>query len=72
MALQPFPGVDSIGSRDPSGHKLLCFADATARDAWVTAQGGTAALPAGFMCFLTGTNAGNIWNGSAWRSITTA
>lgn len=71
MAGGSFPGHDAAGYKDPTAFKLQTFADSTARDAWVTAQGGTTQIPAGFTCFLTGTNAVNIWNGSAWRSIAT-
>ena len=72
MPIRAFPGVDTKGQRDPQAHRIQPFADATARDAWVTSIGGTGQLQAGTMCFLTGTNAVNIWNGSAWRSIATA
>ena len=68
---QTFPGADEKGYRDPTGLKLMVFADTTARDAWVTLVG-SANISAGTMCFLTGTNAINIWNGSAWRSVATA
>lgn len=70
--LDSFPGQDAAGFKDPTANKLKTFADATARDAYVTAHGGTTQIPAGFMCFLTGTNAVNIWNGTAWRSVATA
>ena len=68
MAKHSFPGLDSSGYQDPGSIKILAVADSSARTAWVTANG---TPPAGFCCYLTGTNALTIWNGSAWRSIAT-
>jgi hypothetical protein len=55
---------------DPTSVLAPTFADTTARDAFVTANGGTAALPAGFMCVvLTVTRAIHVWDGAAWKTV---
>lgn len=65
------PGLDAKGYRDPQGHMLPSFASTVERDAWVTANGGTAGLPTGYICLLTTPNSLTVWNGAAWRTVAT-
>lgn len=68
MAIGSFPGVDTKGFRDPTAGCLAVFADSTARDAWVTAQGGIANIPSGFTCYLSGTHVLCVNEAGTWKS----
>jgi hypothetical protein len=59
MALESFPGQDAQGFKDPTSIRHPVFASTAARDTWVTAQGGVAALQGkGFICIVD--------TGAAW------
>ena len=66
MPVNPFPGNDALGFKDPTSIYHKTFPSTVERDAWVTAVGGTGQLPAGFTCWLVTPKQMSVWDGTAW------